>query len=362
MAGKSAAMVLTAPKKLELREFPIPEIGQEDALLRMEACGICGSDYEMYEGAYSLSYPFIPGHEPLGVIEKIGSIAARRWGVGEGDRVAVEPMVGCGYCRECRSGSYRLCSGGGRSYGTIPIQNGPALLGGYAQYMYLAPQTIVHKVPADIPADIAVMFNPLGAGLRWAVDMPGTKFGDTVVILGPGQRGLASVIATHEAGAQRIIVTGLARDARKLQLAREFGATDTINVEQQDAVAAVKEITGSEMADVVVDVAPYDPDTVTQGLAMVRRGGTVILAGTKGRNPVKGLFSDRIVVNEIRVQGAMSVDLHSYGLAIKLIERRRDLLAKMHTHTLPIQKAEYAIELLAGKIPGEQAIHIALTP
>ena len=129
MAGKCAAMVLTAPKKLEMREFPIPDIGQEDALLRMEACGICGSDYEMYEGAYPLTYPFIPGHEPLCVIEKIGSIAARRWGVGEGDRVAVEPMVGCGYCRECRSGFYRLCSGGGRSYGTIPIQNGPALLG-----------------------------------------------------------------------------------------------------------------------------------------------------------------------------------------------------------------------------------------
>src|SRR5262245_19950132 len=100
--------------------------------------------------------------------------------------------------------------------------------------MWLDPNAIVHKVDESLPASTAVMFNPLGAGFRWAVEIPNTKPGDTVLILGPGQRGLASVLACREAGAGKIIVTGLSADARKLELAREFGAHATIDVEQDD--------------------------------------------------------------------------------------------------------------------------------
>ena len=103
--------------------------------------------------------------------------------------------------------------------------------------MYLDPCSIVHQMRPDIPASIAVMFNPLGAGFRWAVELPRTGPGDTVLILGPGQRGLASVIAARAAGADTIIVTGLTRDAAKLALARELGADHMIDVEQEDARA-----------------------------------------------------------------------------------------------------------------------------
>jgi len=363
MARQSMAIVQTGARKLEVREYPLPEIGAEDALLKMEVCGICGSDYEQYEGAIALSSPVIPGHEPLGIIEKLGAVAAKRWGVVEGDRVAVEVLLPCGYCTQCLSGAYRLCTGKGRmsAYGYTPVDIPPALWGGYAQYMYLDPHTVLHKVSKSVPAEIAVMFNPLGAGIRWAVQMPGTTIGDTIVILGPGQRGLASVIAAHEAGAERIIVTGLARDKRKLDLAKEFGATHTINVEAQDAVEAVKEITGGRGADTVVDVAAYSPQTVVQAIDMVKRAGTVILAGVKAK-PVPMLASDKIIFKEIRVQGALGVDFKAYGPAIRLIESGRYPLAKMHTHTLPLEKAEYGIKLLAGQIPGEEAIHIALKP
>jgi len=363
MARQSMAIVQTGARKLEVREYPLPEIGVEDALLKMEVCGICGSDYEQYEGAIALSSPVIPGHEPLGIIEKLGAVAAKRWGVVEGDRVAVEVLLPCGYCTQCLSGAYRLCTGKGRmsAYGYTPVDIPPALWGGYAQYMYLDPHTVLHKVSKSVPAEIAVMFNPLGAGIRWAVQMPGTTIGDTIVILGPGQRGLASVIAAHEAGAERIIVTGLARDKRKLDLAKEFGATHTINVEAQDAVEAVKEITGGRGADTVVDVAAYSPQTVVQAIDMVKRAGTVILAGVKAK-PVPMLASDKIIFKEIRVQGALGVDFKAYAPAIRLIESGRYPLAKMHTHTLPLEKAEYGIKLLAGQIPGEEAIHIALKP
>lgn len=363
MARQSMAIVQTGPRKLEVREYPLPEIGAEDALLKLEVCGICGSDYEQYEGAITLAGPVIPGHEPLGIIEKLGTIAAKRWGVAEGDRVAVEVLLPCGYCTQCLSGAYRLCTGKGRmsAYGYTPVDIPPALWGGYAQYMYLDPHTVLHKVSKSIPPEIAVMFNPLGAGIRWAVQMPGTTIGDTIVIIGPGQRGLASVIAAHEAGAEKIIVTGLARDLRKLDLAKEFGATLTVNVEAQDPIEVVKEITGGRGADVVVDVAAYSPQTVVQAIDMVKRAGVVILAGVKGK-PVPQLASDKIVFKEIRVQGAMGVDFKAYKPAIRIIESGRYPLEKMHTHTLPLEKAEYGIKLLAGQIAGEEAIHVALKP
>ncbi len=363
MSAKSLAIVQTGARKLELREFPLPEIRDDDALLKVEACGICGSDYEQYQGAFAaIRYPVIPGHEPLGFIEKIGPVAARRWGVKEGDRVAVEVLLPCGFCENCRAGAYRICVGKGRmsAYGYTPCEIAPALWGGYAQHMYLDPQTMMHKVSPKVPAEIAVMFNPLGAGIRWAVQLPGTTIGDTIVILGPGQRGLASAIAAREAGACQIIVTGLKRDAKKLALAREFGATHTIDVEQDDPVAAVREITHGRMADVVVDVTAYATAAVTQAIDIVRRGGTVVLAGTKGLRPVENFLSDKIVGKEIRVQGAMGVDFRAYVPAIRLIESNRYPLEKMHTHTLPLEQAEHAIKILAGEVPGEEAIHIAI--
>ncbi len=107
--AKTLAMVQTGVRKLEPRDLPIPEIDDESALLRVEACGICGSDYEQYEGMLRTPMPVIPGHEPLGVIEQIGDAAARRWGVDVGDRVAVETMLSCRFCSECLGGRYHLC-------------------------------------------------------------------------------------------------------------------------------------------------------------------------------------------------------------------------------------------------------------
>jgi threonine dehydrogenase-like Zn-dependent dehydrogenase len=114
MAGTIRAAVLVKPETLEMREFARPSIGPDDALLRIEACGICGSDYEQFEGHQPLHedytpYPVIPGHEPLGIIEEIGALARQRWGVSEGDRVAVRSGYGCGRCEACRRFEPRAC-------------------------------------------------------------------------------------------------------------------------------------------------------------------------------------------------------------------------------------------------------------
>ena len=201
---KSRAIVQTGPRALDMREFTVPEIDDESAILRIEACGICGSDAEQYNGVIQVQWPLIPGHEPLGIIEKIGDRAAQRWGVDAGDRVAGETLTPCGHCPTGSGGRYNLRRGrvdARFGYASGPRPRPAAVVGDHARDMYLDPHSLVHPIRKDIPANIAVMFNPLGAGFRWAVEMPQTGPGDTVLIMGPGQRGLASVIACRAAGA-----------------------------------------------------------------------------------------------------------------------------------------------------------------
>jgi threonine dehydrogenase-like Zn-dependent dehydrogenase len=365
-ASTARAVVQTGARALELRELPLPErIGPEEALLRVDACGICGSDYEQYNGVMpGLPFPLIPGHEPVGTVIEIGEVASSRWRVERGDRVCVETLMPCGHCRQCRDGAYRLCSGrtGLNGFGYIGLDTAPGLWGAYADYLYLPPHAVVHKISRDVPPEIATLFNPLGAGIRWATQVPGTKAGDTVLILGPGQRGLASVIAAREAGVACIIVSGLSADERKLALAREFGADHTVDVQREDLVRRVREITNGALADVVIDVTAYANEPVVQAIDCARRGGTVVLAGMKGAKPVEGFFNDRIVAKDLTIHGAFGVDFRAYEPAVRLIESGKYPLEKMHTHTLSLEEAERALRILAREIEGEDAIHIALVP
>jgi threonine dehydrogenase-like Zn-dependent dehydrogenase len=353
-------MVQTAPRRLEPRDLPLPDIGPDDALLRVEACGICGSDVEQFQGLLRVPLPLVPGHEPVGVIERIGERAAERWGVAAGDRVAVETMLPCGSCPPCRAGRTPLCRRR-RIYSYIPLAEEPGLWGAYAEYLYLAPNARVHRVDPSVPPAVAALFNPLGAGFRWAVEMPGTQPGDAVVILGPGQRGLASVIACREVGAAPVIVTGRAADAHKLALALELGADHAIDVDHEDARQRILEATGGHGADVVVEVSPA-VEPVAQALDYVRPGGTIVLAGVKGARPIPNFVSDKIVLKEVVVRGAIGVTGSGYATAIRLLESRRLPLERLHTHDFPLRDAERAIRTLAGEVPGERAIHVCLVP
>lgn len=369
--SSSRAAVLVDEQRLELDEFPLPKIGPDEGLLRVEACGLCGTDVEVYDGAMeAMGIPFgiIPGHEPVGVVERIGENAAERWGVKEGSRVVVEPLIGCGHCRACLTGKYRMCrtprpgtivSG----YSFIPTSTPPSLWGGYSEYMYLDPHTVMHEVPLDLPPELAALYQPIAAGIRWVGHEGGTKIGDTVVILGPGQRGLGSVVAAREAGAQKIIVTGLKKDAHKLALALELGADATIDVDEEDTVERVRELTGGQLADVVVEVTAVAVEPVVHAIEVAKPGGTVLLAGMKGSGQtIPGFSSDKVMMKELTLKGMNGQDLVSVEPALRLIQSRKYPLEKMHTHTFPLADAQLAVETLAGRAPDAEAISITIAP
>ena len=363
MTDMIRAAVQTGPRQIEIREFPRPVIGPHDGgLLRIEACGICGSDVEQYKGNLGSQWlPMVPGHEPLGIIEEASESACARWGVRPGDRVAVEILIPCRSCDLCLAGRYMSCRHRVGSHGgSQPASRGLGPWGGF-EYIHLHPNSILHKVRGDIPAEVAVMFNPLGAGVRWACHLGGVGLGDTVLILGAGQRGLAAVLASRVAGAATIIVTGLSRDAGKLALAREFGADVCIDVETEDTVGRVLEVTGGVGADVVLELTPMAAQPIRDALAAVRWGGRVVLAGLKGGQPAE-LSTDLIINKALTVLGAFSVDSRAYAEAIRLIETGRFPLARMHTHTFGLPDVSRAIETLAGEVPGEDAVHVAIVP
>ena len=333
--------------------------------LESEHSGVCGSDWSQY--THGIPYAHIPGHEPVGVIEEIGDLAAARWGVGKGDRVAVETMLPCGFCRSCIEGKYNHCRPAVRGKGLIsaigyqPLDREPKLWGGHAEYMYLDPHTLLHRIDPDIPPELAVMFNPLGAGVRWAQRMPNTGVGEVVVVLGCGQRGLASVIAAHASGASQIIVTGLGADAHKMEIAKEFGATRTVNVEEKSIVGIVRERTDGRGADVVVEVTSEALQPIVDSLDIARRGGRIILGGQKYA-PVPEFDTRKVMGKELVIQGAFAVDYESYEAAIRLIESKRYPLELMHTHTIPLAEADRALRILGNEVEGEQGIHISLAP
>jgi threonine dehydrogenase-like Zn-dependent dehydrogenase len=360
------AAVLVRPKTLELREFPRPAVGPDDALLRIEACGICGSDYEQYEGHLPETedykqFPVIPGHEPLGRIEEIGRRASERWGIDVGDRVAVRSGYGCGRCEACRRFEPAACRTRGGTYGYTDVEKAPHLWGGYAEHMYLGPLSVMKQADADLPAEVAVMFNPLAAGLSWAGTVPATGPGDRVVILGAGQRGLCCVIAAREAGARRIVITGLARDAAKLALARELGADVAIDVEAGDVVAQAREATGGG-AEVVVDTTPYAPHSLTDAVAIAVRRGRIVVAGLKGGRPTQALLADEVIYKELTIRGVLSMPVAETFRAVDIIGARRYPFERLHTLSFPIEQAEDAIHALAGAVPGLNPIHLAIVP
>ncbi len=358
-------MVLREPGSLELDEFPLPEITPDDALLRVEICGLCGTDYEQFDGKvqsndYYKPFPSVPGHEPLGVIAAIGARAAARWDVQVGDRVAVRSSYGCGRCAACRDFEPSGCPTRGGTYGFTLVEQRPALWGAFSEYMYLHPLSIVRKLDATIPAELAVMFNPLAAGLSWGASVPGTGPGDRVVIMGPGQRGLCSLVAALDAGASQVILTGLHSDQHKLALARELGAHHTIVVDDVDPTEEIRELTGGG-ASVVVDTTPFFAGGLRQAVAMCARRGRIVLAGLKGAGVPAEFVPDDIVYKELSIRGVLSMPLPDFERACELIETGRYPLEKLHTHAYALEHAEQAIATLAGR-SGEPAIHVAVVP
>jgi threonine dehydrogenase-like Zn-dependent dehydrogenase len=366
MTDDSRAMVLTAPAVLELQRFQLPTIGPDDGLLRVERCGICGSDLEQVaSGAYTTTtrspFPVIPGHEPVGVIESIGDRASERWGVSVGDRVIVEPIVACGDCTMCAVGRQDNCLNR-RDYGFISTDESPSLWGGYAEYLYLSPSSWLHRIPPEMPLDVAATYNAVTNGLHWGVESVGLQPGQSIAVLGAGQRGLGCVVAAAAIGASDILVTGLSTDRHKLDVALKVGATATVDIEREDLVARVEELTDGRGVDVVLDLAPSAPQTLVQAVNIVRPGGTIVVAGIKSGKPVTDFCTDNVVMKSITIKGVLSNPHASYEHAIELMAANPKPLEKLHTHTFSLEDAEEALRTLGGQVRSAEAICVCLAP
>lgn len=357
------ALVLEEPRRLIAREMPLPEIGADDALLRVEACGLCGTDHEQFTGVLSGGFAFVPGHESVGVLESVGDAAARRWNVEVGQRVAVEVFQSCRECAACVGGEYRRCERHGLRdmYGFIPVDRDPGLWGGYAGHQYLAPDTMLVPVPADLDPVLATLFNPVGAGIRWGVTLPGTRAGDVVAILGPGVRGLAAVAAVRDAGARFVLVTGNGeRDAPRLEQARRFGADLAVDVSVTDPVTALRDATGG-LADVVIDVTANAPSALGDAVRLARPGGTVVVAGMRGDGPLPGFRPDSLVTKELRILGALGVDVPAYRAALDLVASDRHPFASLPREVVGLGGVARLLEAMAGE-SGTPPVHAVVDP
>ena len=354
MTDRILAATTTGRRHTELREYPFPEIPPDAGMLTIEAAGVCGSDWH----AYNADGPVrIMGHENVGRIHTIGSIAVERWGLREGDRVALEEYLPCLHCSFCRSGEYRLCEQtesrrpGALRYGTTPISQAPGLWGGYSQYQYLHPNSVFHRVAEDVPAELAAMCLPIGNGIQWAYLDGGAGPGMTVLIQGPGQQGLACVVAAKLAGADRIIVTGLSRDQPRLDVAVALGADQVVLADRQSLPENV--------ADICIDTAG-GPATLNEAIRAVKKNGKVLFAAApKSMHPdfhVRDLLARRITLKPCRGHSYQSVEM-----ALRLIASGRFPLHLMATHRFGLTDVDLALRSTGGE-GAEGAVHVTVMP
>lgn len=362
MTTQSKAMVLTGPQQMEMQTFNLPEIGEDDGLLKVEKVGVCGSDPGIYGGRPTRGprpYPIILGHEIVGRIYKIGAVAGKRLGVEAGDRVILEYAFGCGLCDLCMVGRYTLCEKN-YTYGSmISCKEPPHLFGGYSEYVYIHPRTMVHKIGDDILPEIGILISAvLGNSIRWLRQIGNVSIGDTVVIVGPGLQGISAAAVAKESGASPIIVIGLSRDRERLEMAKRFGADVTLTSDKDEPIEAVRDITGGKMADIVMDVSS-SPVGAELAYNLAGKGGTFVLPGLYKEKT--SLDLNRAVVNEIRILGVYSQDFRSVRPAIKMIQKSRFPFEALISHCLPLEDAEKAIHLVGGK-GDEVPLKVVLNP
>ena len=237
----------------------MPDIPADSALMKMEVGGICGTDVKLYAHPPT-DAPVIMGHENIGTIAKAGSEFTRRKGFKEGDLVFVEHYVMCGKCEWCHLGQYRHCENtdwrtnpDAIRYGYTSAEKAPHLWGGFAQYVYLPWNAVVHHVPKGVTAELAGLVTPMANGVEWSLFDGGVGYNSTVLIQGPGQQGLSQTVICKQAGASLIIVTGTSKDGARLEVAKELGADYVIDVQKEDPLARIMEITGGKGVDVSLD-------------------------------------------------------------------------------------------------------------
>ena len=286
------AMLLREYKQLDVVDMPVPEPGPGEILVRVKACGICGSDVHGWDGSSGRRIPpLVMGHEAAGIVEKVGSEVV---GFSEGDRLTFDSTVSCGKCEYCRQGSINLCQN--RQVLGVSCEEFRRH-GAFAEYV-LVPENICYKLPEGLPFEHAALIEAVSIAVH-AANRTKVQLGDTAVVVGSGMIGLLVVQAIRLAGCSQVIAVDL--EDSKLEIAKELGADFGFNPKNDDVVARVKELTGGEGANVSVEVVGATP-TVKMAIDCTRKGGQVTLVGNLA--PEVELPLQAVVTRELTINGS----------------------------------------------------------
>ncbi len=351
------AVICHGPENYQLEQVAVPTPGPGEALVKVEAVGICASDLKCYHGAPKFwgdanrpawaETEVIPGHEFVGTVVQLDDEAAAKWGIAVGDRVVAEQIVPCGACRYCRDGNYHMC-GPHDMFGFKRVNPGAM-----ADYMVYAANARVHKISADLPPAHAAFAEPLSCALH-AVERADIGFEDVVVVAGCGPIGLGMIAGSKSKNPKLVI--GLDMAADKLALALECGADLVINIAEEDAVAKVKELTDGYGADVYLEGTGH-PSAVGQGLNLLRKLGTYVEYSVFGSDVSVdwSIISDD---KELDVRGA-HLGPNCWPAAIRMIESGRLPMDKICTHQLPLADFQKGLDLVSS---GKESIKVSLLP
>jgi S-(hydroxymethyl)mycothiol dehydrogenase len=264
--------------KVEVTPVLVPDPGPGEALVRVQACGVCHTDLHYREGGIGADYPYLLGHEAAGVVEAVGPDVT---GVAPGDFAILNWRAVCGQCRACRRGRPWYCFATHNASQKMTLPDGTALspalgIGAFADKTLVAAGQCTKVDPRIKPEVAGLLGCGVMAGLGAAINTAPVGRGDTVAVIGCGGVGDAAVLGASLAGARTIIAVDV--DPRKLELARQFGATHVINSRESDPVAGIRELTGGNGADVVIE-AVGNPETYRQAFYARDLAGTVVLVG-----------------------------------------------------------------------------------
>jgi L-iditol 2-dehydrogenase len=302
------ALLLTQYMHLEMVEMPVPAIGPDDVLVRVRACGICGSDVHGLDGRTGRRIPpLVMGHEAAGEIVDAGpNVTDLR----AGDRVTFDSTVYCGRCFFCLRGEQNLCD----NREVLGVSPGPYRRHGAFAEFVAVPRRILYRLPGNLSFEQAAMIEAVSVAVH-AVGLTPIRLGDTAVVVGSGMIGLLTIQSARNAGCSRVIVVD--PDEGRLKLALAAGATDAINPKTANAVEAIRALTGGHGADVALEcVGATEP--IATAIDGVRKGGAVTLVGNV--SPKIELPLQSVVSRQIRVQGSCASN-GEYPACIDMMSR-----------------------------------------
>lgn len=322
------AVVFLEPNGFVVEERPVPAIGDADVLVKVHACGICGTDIHILHGKHFVKYPVVPGHEFSGEVVEVGNDVTT---VRPGDRVTVDPNIVCHSCFFCRRGQVHLCE--------KLTATGVNFDGGFAEYCRV-PAVQVYPVPEAVSLEEAAMAEPLACCIH-GVDRADIVPGNSVVVLGAGSIGLLLVQLARIAGARQIIVSE--PDEKKRKLALQFGADMAIDPTKQDVVSEVMRLTRVGADNVIESAGRLETAEIAVKLA--RRGGSVLQFGVVSPDLLARISPNEVYFKELTIRGSF-VNPFTHSRAVDLLASGQVQVAPILTHRFPLDRASEGFETM----------------